>query len=154
MRLSADDALGRLTTHLHGVLSTLHPTRGVDAVPVVYALADNNGGNFSRRVGAHGAGYLGVPVDLVKPKSSTRLRREDNLEADPRASLLIDHWDADHWDQLWWVRAELRFIPSPADALLRELTAGLMTRYRQYAQAPFARILAFEVVNLSGWAAH
>jgi PPOX class probable F420-dependent enzyme len=30
-----------------------------------------------------------------KPKRSTRLRRVDNLRADPRCSLLVDHYDED-----------------------------------------------------------
>ena len=73
----------------------MHAERGVDAVPVVYAVDDD--------------GYVGVPVDRVKPKASSRLQRERNLEADPRGTLLVEHWDRDDWSQLWWVRAELRF---------------------------------------------
>ena len=71
----------------------MHPSRGVDAVPVVYATSGD---------------FVGVPVDRVKPKSTTRLQRERNLEADPRAALLIEHWDREDWSRLWWVRAELR----------------------------------------------
>ncbi len=79
----------------------MHVERGVDAVPVAYVVDDD--------------GYVGVPVDLVKPKTSLRLQRERNLEADSRATLLVEHWDADDWSQLWWVRAELRW-QSHADA--------------------------------------
>ena len=71
MRLDHDSALRLLAESDHGVLSTVHPDRGVDAVPAVYVIDD---------------GYVGVPVDRVKPKASTRLQRERNLEADPRAS--------------------------------------------------------------------
>ena len=42
-------------------------------------------------------GYVGVPIDQVKPKSSSRLQRERNLEADPRAALLVEHWNRDDW---------------------------------------------------------
>jgi hypothetical protein len=95
MRLTEHDARARLAAHHHGILCTVHLRRGVDAVPVAYEVDDD--------------GYVGVPVDRVKPKASTRLQRERNLEADPRATLLVEHWDRDDWSRLWWVRAELRW---------------------------------------------
>ena len=85
MRMSEDDARARLSAHVHGVLCTLHPDRGPDPQPVVYALSGE---------------HLGVPIDSVKPKASTRLRREDNLAADPRATLLIEHWETADWTRL------------------------------------------------------
>src|SRR4030095_1967058 len=95
MRLAEDEARARLAAHDHGVLCTVHPERGVDAVPVVYVVDDD--------------GCVGVPVDGVKPKSTSRLQRERNLEADPRAALLVEHWDRSDWSRLWWVRGELRW---------------------------------------------
>ena len=70
MRLAEDEALARLTALDHGILCTVHAERGVDAVPVAYVVDED--------------GYVGVPVDQVKPKASSRLQRERNLEADPR----------------------------------------------------------------------
>jgi hypothetical protein len=135
MRLTEKDALARLAAHDHGVLCTVHAERGVDAVPVAYAVHD---------------GFVGVPVDLVKPKASTRLQRERNLEADPRATILIEHWDPLDWARLWWVRAELRW---QADAAAEAVLAGaLADRYPQYRDRPFARVLPFGIVGLSGWA--
>jgi PPOX class probable F420-dependent enzyme len=67
-------------------------------------------------VGADGAPHL-VPVvfavhdDVVytavdaKRKSTRRLRRLANIEANPKVSMLVDHYD-DDWAQLWWVRAD------------------------------------------------
>ena len=95
MRLAEDEARARLVAHDHGILCTVHAERGVDAVPVAYVVDED--------------GYVGVPVDQVKPKASSRLQRERNLEADPRATLLVEHWDRDDWSRLWWVRAELRW---------------------------------------------
>lgn len=135
------DALERLLAHDRGVLCTVHPGRGVDAVPAVYATD-----------GTH----VGVPIDRVKPKSSTRLQRERNLEADPRATLLVDHWDRDDWSRLWWVRAELRWIPEPGE---REevLAALLIERFPQYHRhgdtAPFEKVLVFDLVDVVGWSA-
>ena len=74
------------------VLGTVHPERGVDLVPVVFAVVGDE---------------LHVPVDVVKPKASTRLQRLANIAADPRVSLLVDH-RSDDWDELWWVRAKLQ----------------------------------------------
>ena len=95
--------------------------------------------------------HVGVPVDRVKPKASMRLQRERNLEADPRATLLAEHWDRDDWTRLWWVRAELRYEPDDVrSAALAELLAA---RYHQYADQPFDRVLVFRIVSLTGWSA-
>ena len=135
MRLAEDDARARLAAHDHGILCTVHAERGVDAVPVVYAVDDD--------------GYVGVPVDRVKPKASSRLQRERNLEADPRGTLLVEHWDRDDWSQLWWVRAELRFEGDAAPAL----AARLAERFEQYRDQPFDRVLLLHIVGITGWAA-
>lgn len=138
MRLTEDDALGRLATHDHGVFCTLHAERGADAVPVVYVVDD--------------ARFVGVPIDRVKPKSSLRLQREHNLDADPRATLLVEHWDADDWSQLWWVRAHLwheEGDSNRADSLADRL-AG---RFAQYSARPFERVLVLRIVAVTGWAA-
>jgi hypothetical protein len=133
--LGEDDARVRLTAHDHGILCTVHPERGVDAVPVVYAIDD---------------GYVGIPVDRVKAKASSRLQRERNLEADPRAMLLVEHWDRGDWSQLWWVRAQLRFQDAGrADAL----AARLAERFEQYRDQPFARVLVLRIVAVTGWEA-
>ncbi len=41
----------------------------------------------------------------AKRKSTQKLRRLANIEANPRVSLLVDHYNED-WDRLWWVRAD------------------------------------------------
>lgn len=139
MRLSEDEARARLATHDHGVLCTLHRERGVDAVPVAYVVDDDD--------------YVGVPVDLVKPKASLRLQRERNLEADPRATLLVEHWDPDDWSRLWWVRAGLRWQAEADAGRAATLAAGLVGRYPQYRDEPFARVLVLRIVTATGWAA-
>ena len=135
MRLAEDEARARLAAHDHGILCTVHAERGVDAVPVVYVVDDD--------------GCVGVPVDRVKPKASSRLQRERNLEADPRATLLVEHWDRDDWSRLWWVRAELRFQAGPEAAL----AALLAQRYSQYRDQPFSRVLVLRIVGITGWSA-
>jgi PPOX class probable F420-dependent enzyme len=88
VRLSRDEVWSRLRACDHGVLATVHAERGVDAVPVVFAL--------------DGERVL-LPVDTVKAKSTTRLQRLANLASDARCVLLVDHYDED-WSRLWWVR--------------------------------------------------
>jgi PPOX class probable F420-dependent enzyme len=137
VNLSPEEARARLAGQDHAVLCTVHPARGVDAVPVVFALDDD---------------LVGVPVDEVKPKASTRLQRERNLEADPRATLLAEHWDPDDWSRLWWVRAELRWVPDPSADRVDELAARLAARYPQYRDRPFTRVLVLRVLGIGGWA--
>jgi hypothetical protein len=139
MRLGADESRARLAARVHGVLCTLHPERGPDPQPVVYALSDD--------------GHVGVPIDRVKPKSSSRLRREDNLDADPRAALLVEHWDPDDWSRLWWVRAHLEHVPDPPRSLTDDLAARLARTVPQYADQPFRRVLVCRIRAVTGWAA-
>ena len=139
MKLSSDEARVRLAANVHGVLATLHPKRGPDPQPVVYAVSDD--------------GYLGVPIDKVKPKASSRLQREDNLEADPRGSLLIEHWDTNDWSQLWWVRADLEHVQDPPALLTGDLAERLARTVPQYADQPFHRVLVCRIVAVTGWSA-
>ena len=92
-------------------------------------------------------------VDRVKAKSSSRLQRERNLEADPRAALLVEHWDRGDWSRLWWVRAELRWQGDALAARTADLAARLASAYPQYRDQPFTRVLVFRVVGVTGWAA-
>lgn len=139
MKLADHDARARLESHDHGILCTVHAERGVDAVPVAYAVDDD--------------GYLGVPIDRVKSKESLRLQRERNLEMDPRATLLIEQWDPNDWSRLWWVRAELRWQGHTAASRAATLGTRLAQRYHQYRDQPFARVLVLRIVGVTGWAA-
>ncbi len=139
MKLADEEARTRLISADHGILCTVHAERGVDAVPVAFVIDDD--------------GYVGVPVDLVKPKASLRLQRERNLEEDSRASLLVEHWDRDDWSRLWWVRAELRWQSHAGGDRAASLATGLAERYPQYRDQPFDRILVLRIVGVTGWAA-
>jgi hypothetical protein len=137
VHLATDEALRRATTADHGVLATLHANRGADLVPACFAIED---------------GWLAIPIDAVKPKGSTALGRVRNLERDPRATLLVEHWDAEDWSSLWWVRLLLLRREAPPELAAR-LEAGLRRRYRQYATARFVEILTFQIDHVGGWAA-
>lgn len=138
MRLTTEDARARLLAADHGVLSTLHPERGVDAVPCAFAVDGD---------------LLGFGVDRVKPKDSARLRRNRNLEGDPRAALLVEGWDREDWSRLWWVRATLRHEATPPEGSAARLSRLLAERYPQYADEPFEEVVLLRIVGLTGWAA-
>jgi hypothetical protein len=139
VRLTATEARARRAAHDHGVLCTVHAERGVDAVPIVYVVDED--------------GHLGVPVDRVKPKSSSRLQRERNLAADPRAALLVEHWDRGDWSRLWWVRAELRWQGDAAPARAADLAGRLARVFPQYGDQPFTRVLVLRIAGVTGWSA-
>ena len=117
------------------MLGTVDPRRGVHLVPVVFALVGDR---------------LAVPIDDVKPKRSTRLRRLVNLEGDPRASLLADG-RSDDWAALWWVRADLTFTGAEDPDSWH---SALAARYGPYRQANSIRsVLGFRIDGVVGWAA-
>jgi PPOX class probable F420-dependent enzyme len=84
-----------------------------------------------------------------KPKSTTDLRRLDNIAVNPFVSVLVDHYDDEHWTQLWWARADgWGRIYDEYD-----LTA-LIARYAQYReQPPAGPVIVIEVDHWSGWSA-
>lgn len=120
-----------------GVLATVHARRGVDVVPACFAVEGD---------------LLAVPVDRVKAKASADLQRIRNLEADPRAALLCDHWDPEDWSQLWWVRASLVRVAS-APGGQASLEAALRHKYPNYREVPFASVIVFRIEGLTGWSA-
>jgi PPOX class probable F420-dependent enzyme len=66
----------------------------------------------------------------AKRKSTKRLQRLTNIEANPRVSILVDHYD-DDWTQLWWVRADgVAEIHDGGD----EMAAGYALLRRKYVQ--------------------
>lgn len=135
MRLDEDSCWERLAASRHGVLGTVHPDRGVDAVPVVFVRDGNR---------------LIVPIDTVKSKSGPRLQRLVNLEADDRCVLLVDHYDAD-WAQLWWVRAHGRAVESTA---AETEVAGLRERFTAYrTPGSVTSVIVLTIEALTGWAA-
>jgi PPOX class probable F420-dependent enzyme len=101
-----------------------------------------------------------VPTDIVwivvdsKPKTTRRLKRLENIAADPRVSLLVDHYDED-WDHLWWVRADGRAtVEDVASRDGSEAVAALQAKYPQDVGAehlgPLIRIV---VERWTAWSA-
>ena len=65
-----------------------------------------------------------------KRKSTKRLQRLANIEANPRVSMLVDNYDED-WARLWWVRADgVAAIHHSGD----EMATGYALLRRKYVQ--------------------
>lgn len=89
-----------------------------------------------------------VPLD-AKPKrvDPRRLRRVRNLEENPRAVLLVDHYEED-WSRLWFVMVE-------AEGRLDEVgeadLALLRARYPQYESLAVAAVLRLRPTRVMEW---
>jgi len=97
-------------------------------------------------VGEDGAPHI-VPVTLAatdemivtmidqKPKTTTTLKRLDNIEANPRVSVLVDAWSED-WSELWWVRVDGTAKTHDSGDLWEVARSLLVAKYPQYRQDP------------------
>jgi PPOX class probable F420-dependent enzyme len=83
-----------------------------------------------------------------KPKRTRRLRRLDNIAANPRVEVLIDHYEED-WSKLWWVRlrGRARIVEDPRAV---ELLAAKYPQYRE--RPPAGPVIAIEIEERSEWA--
>jgi PPOX class probable F420-dependent enzyme len=125
----------RFTSSPVARLATVRPDGGPHVVPVVFALDGDTA-------------YSAVDA---KPKRSRRLQRLANLRADPRCSLLVDHYD-DDWSRLWWVRADgtATILDDPPGT--HPGLEALARRHRQYrAQPPDGPLVVISVERWSGW---
>jgi PPOX class probable F420-dependent enzyme len=136
MRLPAAEARARFAGARVARLATVSAAGVPHLVPVTFALL--------------GEGDRIVFVVDDKPKSTTRLRRLDNIRARPAVCLLADVYD-DDWTRLWWARADgtasiLEDDPEAIDALA--------ARYPPYAERrPAGPVVSIEVTAWTGWAA-
>jgi PPOX class probable F420-dependent enzyme len=90
-------------------------------------------------------------VDDAKPKSTAALVRLANVRAQPRASLLVDHYD-DDWSQLWWVRVDgASRVLETGDERERALDL-LVAKYVQYRDArPPGAVLVIDIDTWRAW---
>ncbi len=87
----------------------------------------------------------------AKPKSTTALRRLDNLRANPRAALLVDHY-SDDWSTLWWVRVDGEGRVLGAGTEHDAAIALLSAKYPVYVeQPPPGPVVAIDVVGWRAW---
>jgi PPOX class probable F420-dependent enzyme len=102
-----------------GCLATVNPSGALDVAPITFALLEE-------------------PLRVVtavdhKPKRTSALQRLTNLRADPRATVLIDHY-ADDWTTLWWVRLRGRGAVVTDGPLFDAAVDALVAKYLQYSE--------------------
>lgn len=123
------------------MLATVGPDGAPHVVPVVFAV------NTDRE-----QPVIYTAVD-AKRKSTKRLQRLTNIEANPRVSVLVDNYDED-WTKLWWVRADgVAEIHHSGD----EMASGyalLRRKYRQYQRLALdGPVVTITVGRWSAWQA-
>jgi PPOX class probable F420-dependent enzyme len=136
VRLAPDEVRQRFDRARIGYLATVSNDGGPHVVPVTFALSQN----------------AIVTVTDRKPKSSTRLQRHRNIEAQPLASVLIDHYDED-WNTLWWARADGGAdLVRPTNPGYVEAISALIRKYPQYADdRPDGLMIRINVRRWLGW---
>ena len=88
----------------------------------------------------------------AKPKRTRALRRLANVRENAAVSLLVDHWDEEDWERLWWVRADgAGRVLRPDEPEATRATALLRERYPRQREA--GEVLAVDVARWRGWAA-
>jgi PPOX class probable F420-dependent enzyme len=119
-------------------LATRTPTGRIDLVPITFALVD---------------GRLVTAVDH-KPKTTTHLKRLDNIRANPEVSVLVDEYDDADWSALWWVRLRgLAQVLEEGD-IRDQGIKGLVEKYAQYQEvAPAGPVIAIELIRWQWWSA-
>jgi PPOX class probable F420-dependent enzyme len=137
--VSPDEARARFATARIARLGTVDSTGRPHLAPIVFALDGD---------------VLYSAVDH-KPKRTVALRRLANVAANPAVSVLVDHYDDDDWDRLWWVRADGVGAVLAIDGAPAARARGLLQeRYPQYVTRPLTgQVLAIAVERWSGWAA-
>lgn len=137
MRLSPDGIFQRLSGARSATLGTTDGAGRAHLVPIVFAYRD---------------GVIYTAID-AKPKTTLRLRRIRNIEANPHVSVLVDHYE-DDWDRLWWIRLD-GTARIESDGHLRETALDLLTeKYPVYAgQPPPGPAIAITVERIRSWSA-
>ena len=135
--MTPDEARSRFAAARVARLATVGPDSAPHLVPVTFAVEGDR---------------IVTAVD-TKPKRGGRLRRLENLDANARVCLLVDHYDED-WRALWWVRADGRGRVLEAGPETEHAFELLRERYRQYASVELiGPAMVVEVERWTGWSA-
>jgi PPOX class probable F420-dependent enzyme len=89
-----------------------------------------------------------------KPKSTIDLARLENIRANPTVALVVDYYDDEDWDRLWWVRVDgdARVVENGVEhtTAIQQLRA----KYPQYsARRPTGAVIAVSIRRVTGWSA-
>ena len=119
-------------------LATIRADGRVDLVPITFAFDDQ------------------VVVTAIdhKKKSTTELKRLDNIRQFPEVKLLVDHYNDQDWTHLWWVRIRGRAKVHQAGSEYERALDLLSDRYPQYVETrPKGAVIVIDRTELTGWKA-
>jgi PPOX class probable F420-dependent enzyme len=120
-----------------GRLATVRPDGTPHLVVVTFALYDDS---------------VVTAVD-DKPKRTQDLQRLTNLESNPAATLLVDHYDED-WSALWWIRLDGHGYVVRDEPRRTELLAPLVAKYEQYRLTPpTGPVIVLDIRSTTSWSA-
>src|SRR3954468_5377310 len=129
--MDRDEARSAVTGARGARLGTPTKTGRNDLGPITFALDD----------------HRLLPAIDHKPKTTTQLKRLENIRANPEVSVLVDEYDDGDWSALWWVR--LRGLAEVIDEGPRreQAVAALTAKYPQYREVtPAGPVIAIELV--------
>ena len=135
--MTPDEARARFAAEPVARLATVDASGAPHIVPITFAV---EGGRILSAVDG-------------KPKRSRRLRRLENIAANPLVSLLVDHYH-DDWKRLWWVRADgtARIVEGGPE--LEQGLELLRRRYAEYRQVELiGPVIVVVVERWTGWEA-
>jgi PPOX class probable F420-dependent enzyme len=138
VNLADDDARSRLAAARVARLATVDARGRPHLVPITFAAEGD---------------CIVTAVDH-KPKRDADLRRLRNIRAQPRVTVLADHYE-ERWEALWWVRADgAARILGEAEAEERAAALRLLlVKYPQYRDRPPAGpVIRIDVDGWTGWA--
>lgn len=141
-KMTGDEARERFAQARAATLATADAAGRPHLVPVTFALT----------------GDVAVFAVDHKPKRSHRLKRLANIRANPALCLLVDEYDEEDWERLWWARADGtgRVLPPPEESAASAAYARLLTRKysRQYGpRPPQGPVVEITVGRWTGWRA-
>jgi hypothetical protein len=138
-------------------LATVAPDGRPHLVPIVFARhagalwSPIDGKPKTGSAGAAGPGAGGAAGGVAR--RTPRLARVANVAAEPRVSVLLDHYD-DDWRRLWWIRVDGRAALVAGDP---GAEAALRAKYPQYRETPLyagaPALLRIEPERCTSWAA-
>ncbi|MDH5615729.1 MAG: TIGR03668 family PPOX class F420-dependent oxidoreductase, partial [Acidimicrobiia bacterium] len=132
--MNEQEALRSLAGAEVGRLATVDPTGHPHLVPFVFVVE----------------GRSIVTVIDNKPKRTRALKRLANIAANPRVSVLVDHYETD-WSRLWWVRADGQARVVRTGHELERCITLLSRAYPQYAVShPPGPAIVIEIAKITG----
>jgi PPOX class probable F420-dependent enzyme len=135
--MTLDEARARFEAAGVARLATVRRDGAPHVVPIVFALDGDR---------------LAFAVD-DKPKRTRELRRLENIEFQPRVSILVDHYE-EAWGRLWWVRADGQAAVARGEAVIGRAIDLLAAKYEPYRRRrPPGPVVVVDIDAWRFWAA-